>query len=63
MVRPTTPIRPANLAFAANFPRTFNHLQELQRYAPVLINNDDPVNIAGDGGQQINLSKDGTSDR
>jgi hypothetical protein len=43
------------------FLRTLKQLRDFQRYAPVLINNASQVNIAGDGGQQINLSKSGES--
>ena len=39
------------------FMRTLRQLRDLRRYSPVTINNPKQVNIAGDGGQQINLSK------
>jgi hypothetical protein len=45
------------------FLRTLKQLRDLQRFAPVLINNAGQVNIAADGGQQINLSKDDDPDR
>lgn len=36
--------------------RTLRQLRDLRRYSPVLINNANQVNIAGDGGQQVNLT-------
>jgi hypothetical protein len=41
------------------FLRTLKQLRDLQRFSPVMINNAGQVNIAADGGQQINLAKDG----
>jgi hypothetical protein len=43
------------------FMRTLRQLRDLRRYAPVTIHNPAQVNIAGDGGQQVNLasSQDG----
>lgn len=38
------------------FLRTLRQLRDLRRYAPVTINNPSQVNIAADGGQQMNLS-------
>ncbi len=40
------------------FMRTLRQLRDLRRYAPVTINNPNQVNIATDGGQQINLTKE-----
>jgi len=37
--------------------RTLRQLRDLRRYAPVTINNPNQVNIANDGGQQVNLNK------
>jgi hypothetical protein len=45
------------------FLRTLKQLRDFQRFSAVMINNAGQVNIAADGGQQINLSKDGKSDR
>lgn len=39
------------------FMRTLRQLRDLRRYSPVTINNPNQVNIAADGGQQINLNK------
>lgn len=39
------------------FMRTLRQLRDLRRYAPVTINNPQQVNIAADGGQQINIAK------
>ena len=39
------------------FMRTLRQLRDLRRYSPVTINNPNQVNIAADGGQQINVSK------
>jgi hypothetical protein len=39
------------------FMRTLRQLRDLRRYSPVTINNPNQVNIATDGGQQINVSK------
>jgi hypothetical protein len=38
------------------FMRTLRQLRDLRRYAPLTINNPNQVNIATDGGQQVNLS-------
>jgi hypothetical protein len=38
------------------FMRTLRQLRDLRRYAPVTINNPAQVNIAADGGQQVNVS-------
>ncbi len=38
------------------FMRTLRQLRDLRRYAPVTINNPSQVNIAADGGQQVNLT-------
>lgn len=43
------------------FMRTLRQLRDLRRYAPVLINNVEQVNIAADGGQQVNVSGNGDS--
>lgn len=40
--------------------RTLRQLRDLRRYAPVTINNPNQVNIATDGGQQVNLSQSNT---
>ena len=37
--------------------RTLRQLRDLRRYAPVTINNPNQVNIAHDGGQQVNVAK------
>lgn len=37
--------------------RTLRQLRDLRRYAPVTINNANQVNIAADGGQQVNVAK------
>lgn len=37
--------------------RTLRQLRDLRRYSPVTINNPNQVNIANEGGQQINISK------
>jgi len=37
--------------------RTLRQLRDLRRYAPVTINNANQVNIASDGGQQVNVSE------
>jgi hypothetical protein len=37
--------------------RTLRQLRDLRRYSPVTINNPSQVNIASDGGQQINVAK------
>lgn len=39
------------------FMRTLRQLRDLRRYAPVTINNPNQVNIAADGGKQVNLSE------
>ena len=39
------------------FMRTLRQLRDLRRYSPVTINNPNQVNIAAEGGQQINVSK------
>lgn len=39
------------------FMRTLRQLRDLRRYSPVTINNPNQVNIATDGGQQVNVSK------
>jgi hypothetical protein len=39
------------------FMRTLRQLRDLRRYSPVTINNPNQVNIAADGGQQVNLNK------
>lgn len=41
------------------FMRTLRQLRDLRRYAPVTINNANQVNIAADGGQQVNVAKTG----
>lgn len=42
------------------FLRTLRQLRDLRRYAvPILINNPEQVNIAADGGQQVNVQKKG----
>lgn len=38
------------------FMRTLRQLRDLRRYSPVTINNPNQVNIAADGGQQINVA-------
>lgn len=39
--------------------RTLRNLRDLRRYSvPVTINNPQQVNIATDGGQQVNVAKD-----
>jgi hypothetical protein len=38
------------------FMRTLRQLRDLRRYAPVTINNANQVNIAADGGPQVNVS-------
>ncbi len=38
------------------FMRTLRHLRDLRRYSPLTINNPNQVNIAADGGQQVNVS-------
>jgi hypothetical protein len=35
--------------------RTLRQLRDLRRYTPLLINNVEQVNIAADGGQQVNV--------
>jgi hypothetical protein len=40
------------------FMRTLRQLRDLRRYAPVTINNPNQVNIAAEGGQQINVSNE-----
>ena len=40
------------------FLRTLRNLRDLRRYAPVTINNPAQVNIATDGGQQVNVQAD-----
>jgi hypothetical protein len=37
------------------FMRTLRQLRDLRRYSPVTINNANQINIAADGGQQVNL--------
>jgi hypothetical protein len=39
------------------FLRTLRQLRDLRRYSPVIINNSGQVNVAADGGQQVNVSK------
>lgn len=39
------------------FTRTLRQLRDLRRYAPVTIHNPNQVNIAGDGGQQVNIAE------
>ncbi len=39
------------------FMRTLRQLRDLRRYAPVTINNPNQVNIAANGGQQVNVNK------
>lgn len=39
------------------FMRTLRQLRDLRRYSPVTINNPNQVNIAAEGGQQVNISK------
>jgi hypothetical protein len=39
------------------FMRTLRQLRDLRRYSPVTINNPNQVNIASDGGQQVNVAK------
>jgi hypothetical protein len=39
------------------FMRTLRQLRDLRRYSPVTINNPNQVNIAADGGKQINVNK------
>jgi hypothetical protein len=41
------------------FMRTLRQLRDLRRYSPVTINNPNQVNIATDGGQQVNVSNKG----
>ena len=38
------------------FMRTLRQLRDLRRYSPVTINNPNQVNIAANGGQQVNIS-------
>ncbi len=40
------------------FMRTLRQLRDLRRYSPVTINNPNQVNIASDGGQQVNVSNE-----
>lgn len=40
------------------FMRTLRQLRDLRRYSPVTINNPNQVNIAADGGQQVNVIDD-----
>lgn len=42
------------------FMRTLRQLRDLRRYSPVTINNPNQVNIAAEGGQQVNLSSQST---
>ena len=44
------------------FLRTLRNLRDLRRYAPVTINNPAQVNIAADGGQQVNVTANGPAD-
>lgn len=39
------------------FMRTLRQLRDLRRYSPVTINNPNQVNIAADGGQQVNINE------
>lgn len=39
------------------FMRTLRQLRDLRRYAPVTINNAGQVNIAAEGGQQVNVAE------
>lgn len=39
------------------FMRTLRQLRDLRRYTPVTINNPNQVNIAADGGQQVNVAE------
>ena len=42
------------------FLRTLRQLRDLRRYSmPVMINNPEQVNIAADGGQQVNVNAKG----
>jgi hypothetical protein len=46
------------------FLRTLRQLRDLRRYAmPVTINNPQQVNIAAEGGQQVNVQKKGKKKR
>ena len=41
------------------FQRTLRAMRDLRRYStPVTINNPQQVNIAGEGGQQVNVAKE-----
>jgi len=42
-----------------SFLRTLKGLTDRRKYAPVTINNANQINFAADGGQQIDLAKDG----
>ena len=44
--------------FNRMFMRTLRQLRDLRRYSPVTINNANQVNIASDGGQQINVANE-----
>ncbi len=48
--------------FSRIFMRTLRQLRDLRRYSPVTINNPSQVNIAANGGQQVNVSKIGEED-
>ncbi len=43
------------------FMRTLRQLRDLRRYSPVTINNPNQVNIAANGGQQVNVSNQNSS--
>ena len=45
------------------FMRTLRQLRDLRRYSPVTINNPNQVNIAADGGQQMNVSNSVDSEK
>ncbi len=45
------------------FMRTLRQLRDLRRYAPVTINNPNQVNIAADGGQQVNINNKDDSEK
>ena len=46
------------------FQRTLRAMRDLRRYTtPVTINNPKQVNIATDGGQQVNVAKDEPNDK
>jgi len=45
------------------FMRTLSQLRDLRKYSPVTINNPNQVNIANDGGQQVNVSNTEEKDK